>query len=376
MSSAELSEIKTGAGRLPSLDGLRAVSIFLVLGWHLNSEDRVPGAWFISYYYGTLGVQIFFVISGFLITWLLLAEEAQVGSVSLKSFYARRALRILPVQFAYLSVLALLTFTTRLHWTACQVLTAITYTKDFGCQGWVDGHLWSLSVEEQFYLLWPPILVLTKRRTAVVVSLVLIVLFPVLRAVFHATHILRFTGLMFFDNIMIGCLAALVARHAPNRLGRCLSWYSTVLRTTAVLLMIAMNVLQDKMLLGIVTVPFAFTIQAGCAAYLICSYAFNRTGLGYVILNARPVAYIGVLSYSLYIWQQLFFSDPRLFGWESSPLLTFPINLALAFATAMASYHLFELPLLSLRSRFRPKQNRSDAAQFARNGSPVLQEDV
>jgi peptidoglycan/LPS O-acetylase OafA/YrhL len=355
MASAEVREIIRGAGRLPSLDGLRAVSIFLVLGWHLNDMEQVPGTRFITYYYGTLGVQIFFVISGFLITWLLLAEEAQTGSASLRSFYARRALRILPVQFAYLAVLALLALTTDFHWSACQVLTAITYTKDFGCQVPVDGHLWSLSVEEQFYLLWPPIVVLTKRRTAIAVSVALIVAFPILRAVLHAAHIGRFAGLVFFDNIMIGCLAAIIAHHAPKQLARFLSWRPMALRATAVLLMIAMNILQDNFLLAIVTVPFAYTIQAGCAAYLICSYAFNRAGIGYLILNARPVAYIGVLSYSLYIWQQLFFSSPQLFGWKSSPVLTFPINLALAFATAMASYHLFELPLLKLRSRLRPK---------------------
>jgi peptidoglycan/LPS O-acetylase OafA/YrhL len=95
------------SGRLPSLDGLRAVSICLVLLWHMYSQDAVPGTDFFSYYYGTLGVQIFFVISGFLITWLLLDEEAKTGSVSLKSFYARRGLRIIPVQIAYLSVLRL-----------------------------------------------------------------------------------------------------------------------------------------------------------------------------------------------------------------------------------------------------------------------------
>ena len=183
----------------------------------------------------------------------------------------------------------------------------------------------------------------------------LIVSFPILRAVLHAAHNGRFVGFMFFDNIMIGCLAAIVAHHAPKQLGRCLSWRPTVLRATALLLPIAMIILQDNFLLGIVTVPFAFTIQASCAAYLICSYAFNRTGLGYVILNARPVAYIGVLSYSLYIWQQLFFSTPQIFGWKSSAALTFPFNLALAFAAAIASYHLFELPMLRLRSSFRPK---------------------
>ena len=129
MASAEVPKINKETARLPSLDGLRAVSIVLVLAWHVTSRDRVPGTGFITYYYGTLGVQIFFVISGFLITWLLLAEEARIGSVSLKSFYARRALRILPVQFAYFSVLVLLTVMTDFHLSTCQVLTTITYTK-------------------------------------------------------------------------------------------------------------------------------------------------------------------------------------------------------------------------------------------------------
>ena len=151
-------------GRLPSLDGLRAVSILLVLGWHLNDRNRIPGFGYVTYYYGTLGVQIFFVISGFLISWLLLADEAAAGSVSLRSFYARRALRILPVQFAYLAVLALLTLTTALRWSGCEVATALTYTKDIACQTWADAHLWSLSVEEQFYLIWPVVLILVCLR--------------------------------------------------------------------------------------------------------------------------------------------------------------------------------------------------------------------
>jgi peptidoglycan/LPS O-acetylase OafA/YrhL len=141
------------------------------------------------------------------------------------------------------------------------------------------------------------------------------------------------------------------------------------MRVACVLSMIGMNVLQDNFLLGIVTVPFAYTVQALCAAYLICSYVFNRTGLGYAILNTRPVVYIGALSYSVYIWQQLFFSTPQLF---SSYALTFPFNLMLILATAIASYHLLELPLVKFRSKFRPRQHR-DAARSPQGRSRVLQ---
>ena len=356
-------------GRLPSLDGLRAVSICLVLLWHMHSQGAVPGTNFFSYYYGTLGVQIFFVISGFLITWLLLDEEDKTGSVSLKSFYVRRGLRIIPVQIAYLAVLALLSRTTEFHWSTCQFLTAITYTKNFGCQTWPDAHLWSLSVEEQFYLLWPPLLVMAGRRSAVVAALTLIVLFPLLRVVFHVMHTPGVGGLVFYDNLMIGCVTAILAHCAPQALARLVSWHPTPLRASAVLGMVAINELQGHYLLGVLTVPFGFTMQALCAAYLVASYVFNRTGIGYMLLNARAVVYAGTLSYSLYVWQQLFFSRPQLFGFETSIALAFPFNLLLILVTAMVSYHLFELPLARLRSNLHPRHGRGVNVPF-RQGAP------
>jgi peptidoglycan/LPS O-acetylase OafA/YrhL len=357
-------KINKESGRLPSLDGFRAVSIVLVVGWHLHHKSDVPGMQLFSAYTGTLGVQIFFVLSGFLITRLLLEEKAQTGSVSLKSFYARRALRIVPVYLAYLLVLALLSLTTGLHVSACQFATAITFTKNFGCQTWIDAHLWSLSVEEQFYLLWPPFLVCTTRRTAMAAALVLIVLFPALRVVAHIVPDPSFGGLLFYDNLMIGCLAAMGVQSAPESFDRCLLWHPTPCRTMAAFAMISMNVLQENYLIGILTVPFAYTIQAAGAAYLICSYAFNKTGMGFAILNARPIAYLGLLSYSIYIWQELFLSTPEDFGFRSSPLLTFPINIMLTLVVGMASYHLLESPLLRLRVKLRRIANNNKMALY------------
>jgi peptidoglycan/LPS O-acetylase OafA/YrhL len=146
----------------------------------------------------------------------------------------------------------------------------------------------SLSVEEQFYLLWPPLLVMARRRTAVTVAVALIVLFPLMRAIHHVAHINSFAGPMFFDNLMVGRLAAIIAQRAPETITRYLSWHPPALRAAAVPGMIALNELQDHFLLGILTVPFAYTIQALCAAYLIASYVFNRTGIGYMLLNVRP----------------------------------------------------------------------------------------
>jgi peptidoglycan/LPS O-acetylase OafA/YrhL len=161
---------KTGnQKKLPSLDGWRAVSIALVLIAHskyaagfpamlgsaldgFNANGIAPGS---------LGVRFFFVISGFLITWLLLQEQAKHGVISLKHFYLRRALRILPVYFLYLFVLGFLT-----HYSqpASDWLTNLTFTTNYFWPPEPTAHLWSLGVEEQFYLLWPGLLVLLLHR--------------------------------------------------------------------------------------------------------------------------------------------------------------------------------------------------------------------
>src|SRR5262249_5138063 len=113
---------------------------------------------------GPLGVTIFFVLSGFLITFLLVSEEIARGAISLRAFYARRALRILPVYAAYVMALVVINQTTAVDLSPCEWATTLTFTKNFACGQWVDGHLWSLSVEEQFYLLWPFALECLPRR--------------------------------------------------------------------------------------------------------------------------------------------------------------------------------------------------------------------
>ncbi|MEO7329892.1 MAG: acyltransferase, partial [Minicystis sp.] len=158
------------ARRIPSLDGLRAISILVVLFGHMAGTrnfafsflDRLPTSELANF-----GVRVFFVISGFLITRLLFEEHARSGTVSLRGFYLRRTLRIFPAFYVFVAVVLVLDRLGKITLLPYDALTALTYTMNFhptASRSWQVGHLWSLSVEEQFYLLWPAIVLFTRPR--------------------------------------------------------------------------------------------------------------------------------------------------------------------------------------------------------------------
>src|ERR1700727_634061 len=147
------------ARNIPSLDGLRGVSILLVILGHARRTRSFP-SWIPSFAtdHAALGVQIFFVIAGYLITTLLLDEERRTGTISLKLFYARRTIRIFPPFYLFLLVLTVGVWTGMLQLPKYNLFFAVAYVMNFipaEIGTWVTGHLWSLSAEEQFYLVWP-----------------------------------------------------------------------------------------------------------------------------------------------------------------------------------------------------------------------------
>src|SRR5438067_6736963 len=178
--------------RMPSLDGLRAVSIALVLVGHLAgsrgflSFDTIAKAGDL----GNLGVRTFFVISGFLITGLLAAEREKSGRVDLTAFYFRRALRIFPAFFVFLAAVVLLSRIGFAELDRRDFLQAVTYTFNYrgASSNFSLKHLWSLAVEEQFYLIWPltfaSLAAVTRRRTLAAVLIIVPVLRVVLASIF------------------------------------------------------------------------------------------------------------------------------------------------------------------------------------------------
>lgn len=344
---------------LPSLDGIRAICIVLVLGDHAPYGDGFPSDWknLWGYFFnGQLGVLSFFVLSGFLITHLLMREEEKNEHISLRSFYFRRVIRIFPVYYFFLLVVTVLDYITALDLSTCNYLTAIAYVKNFGCMSWIEGHLWSLSVEEQFYLLWPLILVFFQKKWRWYFAIGLILIAPFFRVLFYTLdqgNLVQFSFMTNMDSLMIGCLTALLLKHYSAKVKTIISWHPTWSRSLAIVLIYFVWALKKNLVLGYFTVPLGYTLQSLSVAYLIISYVFIQKGIGYRLLNLSYIRHLGILSYSIYVWQQPFFENAETFGFDSLLILTFPFNIFAAITVAIVSYHFLEKPFLKLRKRYR-----------------------
>jgi peptidoglycan/LPS O-acetylase OafA/YrhL len=351
--------------RMPSLDGLRAISIGLVLIAHIAEMRGFPSlgrAHWIPEKCGELGVKIFFVISGFLITSLLVQELAQTGRISLRDFYLRRGFRIFPVYYFYLAVVfglvALGVFPQRPH----DAVFSLTYTMNYHYdRSWNVGHAWSLSVEEQFYLLWPAVMCWAGPRRRVQIAVAVLLVGPIARAI--SWQIQRHLGgenvgigqtfPTVADALAVGCLLALERDRIAS-----FQRYNALLRSRWFALVPLTAVVA---LLGTRVLAFNHTIAQTIINVAICITIDRcvRIPGGAVIglLNSRPFVFVGTLSYSIYMWQQ-----PLLNPETTSPLVPFPLNLLLVLPVAWASYNLIEKPFLRLRVRFQKRPPQRPAA--------------
>ena len=339
-------------GRIPGLDGLRAIAVIMVIMAHACQTTGFPKFDFLSLIapHGGLGVEIFFVISGFLITNLLLREIRRTQRISLKSFYVRRSLRIFP---AYACLLLTVFVVAQLGFasvTSRDWLAAVTYTLNFVHRpAWEVGHGWSLSIEEHFYLLWPLVLLIlgTVRSGRIAVCClafcftarwVVLLAFPQLTPM---AELWTFTRL---DTIAVGCLLCLLVNNDVwrERLNRVCQFRGAIAVYLG-LLIISAGVCE---LSGKLSVGVGYSVNSVLIALLLWSVLLrSESGLGRFLEQDWLVA-IGVRSYSIYLWQQLF-----LHPYRHDLLSTFPQNIVLAFGAACISYNLIELPALKLKSR-------------------------
>lgn len=354
--------------KLPSLDGWRAVSIALVLAAHSTYATGFPAAlkpaltkWFDA---GAVGVGFFFVISGFLITYLLIQEQARNGAVDLKKFYIRRALRILPIYGVYLVVLGCFT-----HYTQSGAAWAanLTFTTNFFWSPFPTAHLWSLGVEEQFYLIWPwfVFFLLCCSRDAkklLHVLLAVIVAAPIIRVMAckhwypNGWEALFNTGSFFvhFDTLAYGCAGAVLFKYWREMMERFYAKHFLMTAVVALVLVFVPTAIKLLHLPARVEALLADSAQAlGFTLLLVQSILYPVRGF-YRALNWNWMRHLGILSYSIYIWQQMFPGTAMtVFGRADAWWTNFPWWILAVLVVAHASYYLMERPLLGLRAKFR-----------------------
>ncbi len=351
-------------GYIPGLDGIRAIAVLAVLLYH-SGLVAVPG--------GFLGVDVFFVLSGFLISSLLLQEIERSGAVSFKQFYLRRARRLLPALFATLALSALLVLVFARDAAAQfreDALASMVYVTNwwyvssdlsyFEAMGRppVLQHLWSLAVEEQFYLLWPLALVFLYRwrgrrgvgRVALAVSLGSTLLMALGSFIWNLPTDGDASRLYFgTDTHAMGLLlgAALATVWRPGALPRRLRvpaqviLWAVALGALAWLFWIFHTVGEDSAWLY----RGGFLVVSGLTAVIIALASHPGLGFGRV-LATQPMRYIGERSYGLYLyhWPIFVITRPGVdLPFEGVP--AWILRMALTFGVAELSYRYLELPI-------------------------------
>ena len=334
----------------------------MVLAFHASRQSAFPGAY--------VGVEIYFVLSGFLITALLIDEFATNGRISFPKFYARRALRLFPAIVPFL--LACLAIYVRVHDELRAQMARYLFATVFYCANIFEAyghplywaHTWSLSAEEQFYLLWPALLVVllwSRLPPRAVAGVTFAVLVAAALARVVAWNIGAHQGDSRFgfyspfthaDGLLIGCL-----------LGELYAWN---LLPVAGRLRAAIRLSGLPALGVVIAVLFAvpsdsrflyeggFTLATVACALVVLGALEEEPQPPFRLLGWRPLRYVGEISYALYIWNPLFlFNYP---GSAINPVL----GTALTFAAAAASFHWIEIPALRLKRRFAPVPHQAD----------------
>jgi peptidoglycan/LPS O-acetylase OafA/YrhL len=333
----------------PQLDGIRAIAVLGVVAFH-SRGGAFPG--------GYIGVDVFFVLSGYLITTLLMAEHASTGRVSFRRFYARRALRLLPA-------LVLVCGITALMWalvpnlpdhrdTLYGTLAALTYTSSVVAAGGVS-HLgvmlptWSLSVEEYFYLLWPVALACLialngRSRWIVGGSLVLAAISYRWWSAWGAgwdIQRISYGADTRAEQLLLGCALAAALPMLRYRIG-------TAAATVGAILLGAFVVWP-----GDLPSEFYFhggsTILALTAAVLIAHTSQQPDSPFSRVLSARPLAWIGQRSYGIYLWHVPLIA--LVAATHTSSIVQLVVKLVLVFLLPALSYRYLETPFLRVKRR-------------------------
>jgi peptidoglycan/LPS O-acetylase OafA/YrhL len=355
---------------IPTLDGWRAVAIVAVICFHgrfvFFPQPSIVRS--ISEY-GYLGVDAFFAISGFLICTLLIREYDANQSINLRSFYIRRFFRIIPPYVAALAGICVVAWLGFIHLQSWEIPSCLLFLRNYeptvappggpyDPYGFYSVHLWSLSLEEHFYLIWASLLALLKPRRAVKAALILaatVVLWRFVDGHYQIMHRLIPAAEMGtrtdsrLDALLWGCVAALL-------FSRIQSMFSHRLWSWAWIPLSLYLVVLERYHLPLFQLQLALLFPC----LLMSTVLFPQNALG-TVLELPWVRWIGALSYSIYLWQQLFLQPPRGIGSLEQTsgfyrLQQFPFNILCILVCACLSHYLLERPMMQLGRRLNSRR--------------------
>jgi peptidoglycan/LPS O-acetylase OafA/YrhL len=371
-------DVSTTGSHVPALDGLRGMAIACVLCLHLFVRNPRPSGNLMTRFItavmasGWVGVDLFFVLSGFLITGIL--YDTRTAPNFFRNFYARRALRIFPLYYGFILLVVAVSLLQGYHWHTLGLVLYLTYAVNcwntwYTTAPWINmNHFWSLCIEEQFYLLWPAaVFLLARKRSIAAFALTgaafslffrlwaqisgLVVTHPYIQASFTPSRL---------DGLLLGAVLALGIRSRYRT--AILTWGPRVLCLLLVFWLGWICLLGPLPSLGNSFISTAgVTLLAVTGVCLIASVL--RTGsVAARLFSSRPLRFLGRYSYGLYVFHYSIYAtlDDRIWRWATahSHSKTLPILasgviiLAISVVLAVISFHCFEFPLLRLKKRF------------------------
>lgn len=348
---------------IKGFDGLRAISILMVLCTHLGLYDswELTGWQFglsnsIS---GAAGVNVFFTISGFLITTLLLNEKKRTGTIGYKNFIIRRFLRLLPTLLLFYAVILFLIITGSLDIKISALLISFCYAYNFVPNRLYYselGHTWSLAVEEQFYVFWPWVLYFFRKNGLLVIAATLF--FLALVAIYFVPNIrVEFHGRAYFIGESFHADRFFLPAIAPIMIGSAFAVFNffnavqvqNIISKTPIKIVFILLIFS-AFLIPIGLINYSFVFQALGYGSLLLYIAHHQSAIITGIFEWKPLAFIGKISYGIYVWQGLFLgTGPGGKLWIQQPV----INIVLTFLVATISFYFIEKKVLQLKSKFQ-----------------------
>lgn len=343
------------SGYFPTLDGWRAIAVVSTILYHDSRHVLGPSStdWFQKY--GAVGVDIFFGISGLLICSRLLQEEQAQGRINLREFYIRRFFRIVPPMLLFLLVIGALAAVGLIYVMGKEWLAALLFFRNYSwfsakaqVTDWFTSHYWSLSVEEHFYFFLPGLLFFVPKRLRMTALGTLVALIGARRFYLQVFRHVSYLAIYKHTDVRLDALLipAMLAIALQNQ--SCRDWFKRLGRLWFAPAIVSVALLTSEKFPVLTPLAQSFLIPIMLAATVM-----QPAGIFAQMLEWPVARWIGRISYSLYLWQQLFFVGHFLKDYQPLGFLnTFPVNWLMVFGCAALSYYLVERPLIRLGHKY------------------------